>query len=176
MNYFEFYNIPVSFLPDQKLVKSRFYELSKQHHPDFYVNESDAKQKEILELSTLNNKAFQVLSHKNKTLAYVLELEGELLEGEKYDLPADFLMEMMEVNEALMEMEFDFDADKLIEIKHQVQQIEADLDKENEENIEKYESVNQLDKKELLKKIKDIYYRKKYLLRIRESLLIFASR
>ncbi len=48
MNYFEFYNIPVSFLPDQNLVRKKFYAFSKDYHPDFFVNESEEKQNEIL--------------------------------------------------------------------------------------------------------------------------------
>ena len=101
MDYFEFYDIPLSFQPDQALVKKKFYALSKEFHPDFYITESEEKQQEILDLSTLNNKAFQTLSNPDKLLPYILQLKGVLTEGEKYALPQDFLMEMMEVNEAI---------------------------------------------------------------------------
>ena len=84
MNYFELYNLPVSFNPDQNLVKQQFYALSKKYHPDFYINETEEKQQEVLELSTLNNKAFQVLKDANKRLQYVLDLEGQITEGENY--------------------------------------------------------------------------------------------
>ena len=63
MNYFEFYDMPESFTLDEALIKKKFYELSKEYHPDFYANEDEAKQQEILELSTLNNKAYQTLSN-----------------------------------------------------------------------------------------------------------------
>src|SRR6476469_9185277 len=128
MNYFEFYNIPISFQPDETQIRQKFYELSKTYHPDFFVNDSEEKQQEILDLSTLNNKAYQVLSNKNKRLAYILDLHGELEEGEKYTLPSDFLMEMMEVNEALMELEFDEDTKELNKVKQQVDEIENGLD------------------------------------------------
>ena len=93
MNYFELYEIPVGFSPNQDLIKQKFYALSKKYHPDFYINESQEKQDEVLELSTLNNKAFQVLKDDQKRLHYILELKGQLVEGENHSLPQDFLMQ-----------------------------------------------------------------------------------
>jgi len=176
MNYFEFYDIPVSFKPDKDLVKRKFYALSKEYHPDFYVNEAQEKQKEILELSTLNNKAYQTLSNGNKLVAYILELSGELVEGDRYELPPVFLMEVMELNEALMELEFDFDADKLQEIKSNAEEIGERLAKEQEQLMLDYDVVAEEEKSAVIKKIKDIYYRSKYLLRIKDAIHTFASR
>ncbi|QEK51425.1 Fe-S protein assembly co-chaperone HscB [Pedobacter aquae] len=175
MNYFEFYEIPVSFHPNAEVVKRKFYALSKQYHPDFYVNESEDKQQEILDLSTLNNKAYQVLSHEQKRLNYVLELFGALEEGEKYALPQDFLMEMMEVNEVLMELEFDEDFAKVEQLKKQVAEIEESLDTELASLTHQFDEQKEEERKALLLQIKDIYYRKKYLLRIRESINRFAT-
>ena len=42
-------------------------------------------------------------------MRYILELEGSLGEEGQNQIPQDFLMEMMEINEALMELEFDFE-------------------------------------------------------------------
>ncbi|HHH50193.1 MAG TPA: Fe-S protein assembly co-chaperone HscB, partial [Saprospiraceae bacterium] len=53
MNYFEFYNIPISFDVDAKALKKIFYANSKKYHPDFYTLENEEKQQEILQLSTL---------------------------------------------------------------------------------------------------------------------------
>lgn len=176
MNYFEFYNIPVSFKPDQNLIKKKFYAFSKEYHPDFYVNDSEEKQKEILELSTLNNKAYQILSNPEKLIGYVLELTGELTEGEKYELPSDFLMDMMELNETLMELEFDENKLKLQELTEKVEIIDKQLKKEKESLIPHYDLVENQEKQDVLRKIKDLYYRQKYLLRIKESIHTFASR
>ena len=127
MNYFELYDLPLSFEIDCALVKKKFYDLSKRYHPDFYVNESDEKQAEILELSTLNNKAYQILSDPLKRIEYVLSLNNMLADGDKYVLPQDFLMDMMDVNEALMEMEFDHDELKLAELSGQIDALEMTL-------------------------------------------------
>ena len=173
MNYFELYELPVSFNPDQQLVKQKFYELSKKFHPDFYINEGQEKQDEVLELSTVNNKAFQVLKDPQKRLHYILELKSQLIEGENYALPQSFLMEMMEVNEALMELEFDADALKLTELKTEIAVIENALNKELEHLTSSFDNSNSTEQENSLKAIKDIYYRNKYLARINESLTKF---
>ena len=176
MDYFEFYGIPQSFNVDESFVKRKFYELSKTYHPDFYINHSEEKQQEILELSTINNKAYQVLSNPAKRLEYLLQLHGHTIEGEKYQLPQEFLMEVMEVNEALMELEFEPDTTVLENTAKQISTIEEGLKVELDSLTAMFGDQNEDDKESLLLRIKDIYYRQKYLLRIRESLNKFASR
>ncbi|WP_113653780.1 iron-sulfur cluster co-chaperone HscB C-terminal domain-containing protein [Pedobacter namyangjuensis] len=169
MNYFELYNLPVSFNPDQNLVKQQFYALSKKYHPDFYINETEEKQQEVLELSTLNNKAFQVLKDANKRLQYVLDLEGQITEGENYALPQDFLMEMMDVNEALMDLQFEPDATKSVQIKAQIEAFENGLKTEFEKLSQQFDHET-AERTGILAQIKDNFYRSKYLWRIKESL------
>lgn len=170
MNYFELYDLPVSFHPDQNVVKQQFYALSKKYHPDFYINESPEKQDEVLELSTLNNKAFQVLKNPQKVLQYVLELKGMISEGESYALPQSFLMEMMDINEIIMDLQFDSDADKLAKVKDEITNIEQFLYNELVANTNGFESAGTAQQEEKLSKIKDFYYRSRYIHRLKESL------
>jgi len=170
MNYFELYNLPISFHPDQNLVKQQFYALSKKFHPDFYINESEEKQAEVLEFSTLNNKAFQVLKDPQKRLHYVLSIEGELIEGESYTLPQSFLLEMMDINEALMELSFDEDQAKLDEVKSQIAEVEVSLFDELEKLTNAFDGTSPEERSNLLKSIKDIFYRNKYIARIKEKM------
>lgn len=170
MNYFELYDLPVTFNPDPNVIKQKFYALSKEFHPDFYINESPEKQEEVLELSTLNNKAYQVLSDPQKRLHYILDLKGLIKEGENYVLPQTFLMQMMEVNEALMELEFEPDPSKLLQVKLLVDEIEKELFDELYALTAFFENLIPEAQDSALISIKDIYYRNKYLLRIRQSL------
>ena len=57
MNFFEFYDLPISFVVDEKVLKQRFLQKSKKHHHDIH-NISSADEKEaVLKRSTINNQA-----------------------------------------------------------------------------------------------------------------------
>ncbi len=173
MNYFEFYGLPESFEIDQAQLKKKFYELSKKYHPDFYASESVEKQDEVLELSTLNNKAYQVLSSADKRVDYILREHNLLAEGDKYPLAPDFLMEMMEINEQLMDAD---DEQTINQIKTSVKEASEQLDSELAHQTKDFGIKTKTEQDEALKKVLDIYYRKKYLLRITESFNTFAAR
>jgi len=173
MNYFEFYGIPESFDIDAALLKKKFYALSKQYHPDFYAGEDEEKQQEILELSTLNNKAYQVLSDPTRRMEYILKLHDLISEGAKPQLPADFLMEMMDINERLMEVD---DAEQLAEVTSEVLAIEGDINDKFASLTADYAGLDHTAQESRLNEIAEIYFRQKYLLRIKESLDTFAAR
>ena len=168
-DYFEFYELPIQFNPDQNAVKAKFYAFSKQFHPDFYANESEEKQQEVLDLSTLNNKAYQTLSNARKRLKYVLELKGIVETDEGYQLPQSFLMEMMDVNEALMDLQFEPDTEKLAQVTGEVGEIEKQLTGELNDLMNQFDE-NPETSDVLLVSIKDNFYRQKYIDRIKEKL------
>lgn len=173
MNYFEFYGLPESFEIDTARLKKKFYELSKKYHPDFYASESAEKQDEVLQLSTLNNKAYQVLSDPEKRTEYILREHQLLAEGDKYPLAPDFLMEMMELNEQVMDAE---DEATISQIKVSVKEASDNFAEELKQQTQGFSNKTKPDQDIALKKVLDIYYRKKYLLRIQESLNTFAAR
>lgn len=169
VNYFELYDIPESFHPDRDAVKAKFYELSKKYHPDRFTLASPEEQVEALQYSSANNDAYRTLNSTDATMKYLLQLHDIIEEEEKYNLPPDFLMEMMDLNEAVSEAEMDKE-------NMEVQQSAQNMLKEQIESweeatqplTEKYNADNP--DKELLLQIKDMYYRKKYLLRISDRL------
>ena len=169
-DYFAFYGLPLSFNPDMAVVKQQFYALSKKYHPDFYINETEEKQADVLELSTVNNKAYQVLSDPQKRLQYILELKGVLKEGENYLLPQSFLMEMMDVNETLMDLQFGPDPDRLASLSEEVASIEQGITQNILALTGSFDTQDASKQAESLVAIKDLYYRNKYLLRIQESI------
>ncbi|WP_242927366.1 Fe-S protein assembly co-chaperone HscB [Pontibacter vulgaris] len=175
MNYFEFYTLPESFILDEKALKAKYYQLSREYHPDFYANEIPEKQEEILQLSTQNTNAYRTLSDPDLRMQYILKQHGLLEEG-KNELPSDFLMNMMELNEELMELEFDFDAARLHQVGEKSTGIMATLDADILPVLQRYPELHGVTKDEALDEVKTYYLKKKYLLRIQETLSKFAAR
>ncbi|MGB1206431.1 MAG: iron-sulfur cluster co-chaperone HscB C-terminal domain-containing protein [Chitinophagales bacterium] len=172
-NYFEFYGLPISFDIDKKKLKSLFYQKSRAFHPDFFVQATAAAQQEALLSATINNQAYKTLSKLETRIKYVLELKGVISEGERYQLPPMFLMQMMDINESLMELEFEANTQKLQTIQTEVNNIVQNLQNDIQPTLDNYE--DKAEQKESLKKIKEFYYKKRYLLRIQNNLRKFAS-
>ena len=161
MNYFELFGLPVSLHPDRSLIAKKYFELQKQYHPDFYTNADEEEQREVLEISSMINKGLKVLQQPQETIKYVLHLKGLLEEEEKYQLPPDFLMEMMELNEKLHETD-------RADFKTEVNELEDALYNEVKDIIEIYDDSS-ITTEDLLK-VKEYYFKKKYLHRILDRL------
>lgn len=169
VNYFELYELPVSFSPDADKVKKKYYELSRKYHPDRFTMAGADEQAEVLKMSSANNEAYKTLKDPYTTMAYVLKLNEVLEDEEKYNLPPDFLMEMMELNEALSEYEMEPDDKDMLERSRQM--LQEQLQQWEEEVAPLTQKFNDGDhSKELLHEIKEHYFRKKYLLRIKHRM------
>jgi molecular chaperone HscB len=167
MNYFQFYKIPVSLDVDEQALKSKFYVKSKESHPDFFTLDGVEKQMEALELSTLNNTAYKVLVNFDKRLHYLLTIKNILGEEGKNTIPQDFLMEMMDVNEAVMELQFDFDKAAYDKLLLDVKSTKEDLRSSIKELIPRTEDELAA---EDYQKLKDYYLKSKYLIRLEENI------
>ncbi|MEO6613218.1 MAG: Fe-S protein assembly co-chaperone HscB [Chitinophagaceae bacterium] len=165
MTYFDLFNIPIQLRVNTALLTRKFFELSKQYHPDYVVNGNEADQAEALEKSALLNKAWKTFQNPDLTIKYVLLEKGLLEEEEKYQLPPGFLMEVLEINEQVMEMEDTTDGAKLSSI---ISQLSSDIYEPVKEIVENYKEGITTEK-ELLQ-VKEYYYKKKYLDRIKKEL------
>ncbi len=167
MKYFKLFDIPVAFQIDESILKSKFLQLSRDTHPDRFTLESEEKQEEMLELSTQVNEGYKVLRSFDKRLQYILQEKGTLA-GEGQDkLPQDFLMEMMDINEVIMDLQFDPDPEKTKAAKDQIAAFDAELQKAIEGVLSTDRNVDDAD---TLSAAKDYYLKKKYLTRIYENL------
>jgi len=157
MNYFELFELPVSIRIDKTKLAQKFFELQKKYHPDFFANGTEYEQEQALEISSQLNKALQVLKNEDQTIKYILQLKGLLEEEEKYQLPPAFLMEMMELNEELTAGSA-----------NQIQALETSLYEAVSHIIDNYNDTNTTT--EHLLKLKEYFYKKKYLQRILDRL------
>ncbi|MBP6430530.1 MAG: Fe-S protein assembly co-chaperone HscB [Ferruginibacter sp.] len=157
MLYFDLFEIPVAIKFDRTILSKKYFELQKKFHPDFYTLATEVEQQEVLEKSSQVNKALKVLKNEDATLEYILTEKGILLPDEKFQLPPDFLMEVMELNE-------DFDATTPEKIKAFEEAIFEDV----EPIINNYN--NELITPTDLQQLKTYHFKKKYLQRILERI------
>ena len=165
MKYFDLFGIPVQLRVDAKSLTPRFFELSKQFHPDFFVNQDSVAQQEALDQSSLLNKAWKTFQQPDETIRYVLMEKGLMQEEEKYELPPDFLMEVMDINEQLMDQE---EEGVKTRVEAAVKQLENEIYEPVKKVVEGYREG--ITSEEELLQVKAYYYKKKYLDRIRRQL------
>jgi molecular chaperone HscB len=162
MDFFAYYSLPHTLTPDKAELRRRFYAKSREVHPD---QSSDSEQ-----AAAINNEAFRVLSDDKALIRHVLTLYGvPTLDDEK--LPQAFLIDMMEINEAIMEAETPEATNALLA---QVQVLEQSLETEIAAFRQNW-PTNEPDLGIALKCLKDYTIKTRYLLRIRDNLSKFAA-
>jgi len=165
MTYFELFGIPEQLKVDTAVLSKKFFELSRKYHPDYFANEDGEARDNALEKSAFLNKAWKTFQNSDTTIKYVLQEKGLLHEEEKYELPPDFLLEVMEINEKLMDGD-----DEAIQtsLKSKVVDLQTEIYEPVKKLVENYQE-DIATEKELLQ-VKEYYYKKKYLDRIRQQL------
>ena len=166
MNYFEIFGLPIQLKVEKSDLPKRFFELSRKFHPDFYAHATPSEQEQALEITANLNKAFKTFQDPDSTIKYVLQLKGLLEEEEKYQLPPDFLMEVLEINEKLMDPSDDEEIK--LNLQSTVDNLQSTIYAPVKEIIENYKDGITTEK-ELLQ-VKEYYYKKKYLHRIQKEL------
>ncbi|MEI9944946.1 MAG: Fe-S protein assembly co-chaperone HscB [Chitinophagaceae bacterium] len=165
MNYFELFDIPVQLKVDKTGLHQKFISLSRKYHPDYFIKDGDEKMAEVMEVSASLNKAYKTFQEPDATIKYVLQQKGLLEEEEKYELPPDFLMEVLDINEQLMDAD---EPSAVGNIQSSINNLQTEIYEPVKEIVEHYQE-GVTSEKELLQ-VKQYYYKKKYLDRIRREL------
>lgn len=154
-DYFELFELkPTPALRDNTHVSKKYQQLQKQYHPDFFTLATEEEREEALQKSASVNEAYKVLKDKYGLIAYYLQVNDMLLVDEKYALPPDFLMEMMELNENFSE-----NPDVVKEVEEYISDLEEDVDPVL------YKNSDEHDEKDYAT-LKEFYYKAKYLQRL----------
>jgi len=104
-DYYEIFGLPRSLDLSLDDLQKRFYELSRQLHPDRFMQKPEAERQRALDMSSALNDANRTLKDPIKRAQYLLALEGfEIGEQRSKDVPPELLEEVFELNMALEEM------------------------------------------------------------------------
>jgi molecular chaperone HscB len=167
MNYFEFYKLPVHYKIDQKNLRRLFLQKSKEFHPDYHGMDSKLDQAAVLEKSSFNNEAYKVLKEDLSRLKYILELNHLIGEKSNNNLPQTFLMEMMDINEQVMDLQFDYNAQQHQLLLDAISLKEADFRKNAGKALQNFHEDTS--SSEDLKIMLEFYLKNRYIRRLRKN-------
>ena len=167
MNYFDLFELPVSLKTDKALIQKKYYALSRQWHPDNCVLSDKATMAKAEEMTALIHAAKTVLEQPYERLAYILKQGQFIQDDEKYALSSQFLGAMMDINEQSMDGDYKENETLRSTLLTELQDQELTL-YETVKNYFDAEVLILTDESALL--LKDYYYKKKYLQRLRDQL------
>nr|XP_057927199.1 iron-sulfur cluster co-chaperone protein HscB [Doryrhamphus excisus] len=114
VSFFKIMACDFTFALDIKALQKRYLLLQRSLHPDNFSQKSVEEQEYSEHQSALVNKAYKTLLKPLSRGLYMLELKGMRIdEGTDSGADAEFLMELMEINEALEEARTPEEADKI---------------------------------------------------------------
>jgi molecular chaperone HscB len=104
-DFYEFFGLDRKLQVDADALQRRFYELSREWHPDRFGRKSADEQTQALEATAILNDGYRTLRDPVKRAEYVLKEEGfPMGEQRSKDVPAELLEEVFELNMMLEEL------------------------------------------------------------------------
>jgi molecular chaperone HscB len=104
-DYYELLGVARSLNLSLDALQQRYYELSRQLHPDRFMQKPEAERQRALDMSSALNDAYRTLKDPIKRAQYLLSVEGfDVGEQRSKDVPPELLEEVFELNMALEEM------------------------------------------------------------------------
>src|ERR1700733_13698684 len=104
-DFYDFFGVARKLTLDESLLQKRFYELSRQWHPDRFSRKSSEEQQRALDASSLLNDGYRTLRDPIKRAEYLLTEEGfPIGEQRSRDVPPELLEEVFDLNMALEEL------------------------------------------------------------------------
>ncbi len=162
-DYFELFGIPRSLNLSADMLQQRYYELSRELHPDRFMRKPEAERQRALDMSSMLNDAYRTFKDPLKRAHYVLSLEGfDVGEQRSKDVPPELLEEVFELNMALEEVRGgDESARPQLESAEQnFTRMLSDVDRQLEGLFAKYD---QSPSRDTLAEIRGVLNRRKYI-------------
>ena len=167
-NFFQFFGLEQKLRVDLEALQKRFYELSRQWHPDRFGRKSPAEQAEALEATAILNDGYRTLKDPVKRAEYLLKEEGfPIGEQRSKDVPPELLEEVFELNMALEELKSgDSDARSQLETaRGNFAKLQSDVDHGLENLFAKYDAAApETDTaKQALQEVRGLLNRRRYI-------------
>src|SRR4051812_19595407 len=104
-DFYQFFGIDRKLTLDEASLQKRFYDLSRQWHPDHFTRKSAKEQQVALDATSILNDGYRTLRDPIKRAEYLLTEEGfPIGEQRSRDVPPELLEEVFELNMALEEL------------------------------------------------------------------------
>lgn len=129
LDYFTCFGFPRRLSIDQQKLETKFYELSRAFHPDFYQNKSGEEQTISLGNSAMLNTAYRTLRDPIQRAEYLLDLEAGAVKDIRTTTPADLFEEILELQDTLDEFRaVDRTSDAAVSLRTRLQSERATLE------------------------------------------------
>jgi molecular chaperone HscB len=120
-DHFSLFGLEARFGLDSDHLDRAYRTVQAHVHPDRYAAAGTAEQRAALQWATLANEAYQVLSSPVRRAAYLCEQHGVPASGESgRSVPPDFLALQLDWRQALEQIRYEPDAQRLRELRSQV--------------------------------------------------------
>jgi molecular chaperone HscB len=127
-NHFELMGQPVAFAIEAPKLERAYRDLQSRVHPDRYAAASGAEKRLAMQWATRANEAYRTLKDPVARARYLLSLKGfDTGEETNTAMPADFLMEQMELREATAEARTGRDAAALEALRSTLEASRAEM-------------------------------------------------
>ncbi len=127
VDYFSVLGIPHSPVIDEADLTQRYYDLSRQLHPDLYQTGTAEEKEASLQNTALLNRAYRTLRDVLRRGQYWLELHGERLGKDNNRVPPELASLVFEVQEKLVEVREARAEGKETAVQTELAKIRADL-------------------------------------------------
>jgi molecular chaperone HscB len=167
-NYFSFFGLDRKLTIDLDALQKRFYELSRQWHPDRFSRKSPEQQQQALDATSILNDGYRTLRDPVKRAEYLLTEEGfPIGEQRSRDVPADLLEEVFELNMSLEELKGGDESvrPQLESAKANFTAMRDDIDRNLERLFNKYDSSDAQSEtaKQALHEVRGTLNRRRYI-------------
>ncbi|MBV9763910.1 MAG: Fe-S protein assembly co-chaperone HscB [Acidobacteriaceae bacterium] len=167
-DFYEFFGIDRKLTLDNEVLQKRFYELSRQWHPDRFTRKSAEEQTQALEATAILNDGYRTLRDPVKRAEYLLKEEGFAIgEQRSKDVPAELLEEVFELNMMLEELKGGDESARpqLETAKVNFENLRTGIDRDLENRFAKYDASEPQSEtaKQALHEIRGLLNRRRYI-------------